>query len=655
MGISLKNSQYAEPFNGTTLTITGLTATRVPYISTGGLFVDSSAFTFTTGTGNLAATTFNELTLTKATTGFTVAGGTTSKTLTVAGTTTLNGGTIYKLAAYSAADSIGELVAVGGTGTILTGVSGGLPVWTTATYPATTTAYKLLASTGTSVVGELAAVGATGEYLAGATGAIPAWATLNQAAVAGLTTASSPSFAGLTLTGDATVGSTTTGQNVTVNATETERSPAPTAADWDSTEWTCGVDTGGWIVTNSTKIEKTASTGTQTATPSGTFSVTAGTKYLVTAVVSAASGTTTWTLGGTTIPSFTAAATYSYVVTAGTTAKLIFSGVAASTCTITSVSVKEITTTTGNATVENDLTPGRVLARMGSAGYPAYSFANDTDTGIYTTSANSISITLGGTAWGSISSSGFAISSSSQGINLFDTWLYRDGAANTLALRNSTSQQTFNIYNTYAAGNYEAMQLTGVAGASVNITAITAGTGGDNLDIVLTPAGTGRLKDVSSQITAGTGTGLTVNDAGHLGKATYVVTVTYAGFSSASSLTADHTIATLPAKTRLIAVYADVTTPFTGGTVSAATLTVGKSAGGVEYLAVCDVKTGAVTKGLADADMGTEMTRAAQIQGSAIVNWTGTTTVSARITTVTDTTDHLAAGSVTFYLVTCRL
>lgn len=58
----------------------------------------------------------------------------------------------------------------------------------------TGTAYKLAAFTNTNVLGELVAVGATGEYLAGATGAIPAWATLNQAAIAGLTTASSPAF-----------------------------------------------------------------------------------------------------------------------------------------------------------------------------------------------------------------------------------------------------------------------------------------------------------------------------------------------------------------------------------------------------------------------------------------------------------------------------
>ncbi len=75
-----------------------------------------------------------------------------------------------------------------------------------------------------------------------------------------------------------------------------------------------------------------------------------------------------------------------------------------------------------------------------------------------------------------------------------DAALYRDAAA-TLAQRNGTTQQIFRLYNTYTdASNYERLTLTGVAGTSVNITAETLGTGGDNLDLVLTPAGTGTVK-----------------------------------------------------------------------------------------------------------------------------------------------------------------
>jgi hypothetical protein len=154
-------------------------------------------------------------------------------------------------------------------------------------------------------------------------------------------------------------------------------------------------------------------------------------------------------------------------------------------------------------------------------------------------------------------------------------------------------------------------------------------------------------------VTAGTGTGLTVNAAGVLTRQIYKVTVTYAGFGTAGA-TSDKVIGTLPAKTRLVSIIADVTVPFTGGTVATATLKVGKSAGGAEYLAVADVLSGAATFGLADADMGTELVRAARIQGGAVVNWATTIPVTARLTATVDTCDHLTAGSVTFYLITER-
>lgn len=74
-----------------------------------------------------------------------------------------------------------------------------------------------------------------------------------------------------------------------------------------------------------------------------------------------------------------------------------------------------------------------------------------------------------------------------------DLYLWRDAAA-TLAQRNGTTQQIFRLYNTYTdASNYERLTLTGVAGTSVNITAETLGTGGDNIGIVLTPGGTGDI------------------------------------------------------------------------------------------------------------------------------------------------------------------
>jgi hypothetical protein len=131
----------------------------------------------------------------------------------------------------------------------------------------------------------------------------------------------------------------------------------------------------------------------------------------------------------------------------------------------------------------------------------------------------------------------------------------------------------------------------------------------------------------------------------------YKVTVTYPGWvSSAASLTGDRTIATIPAKTKVIGFYADTTTKYVGGGTNAAAITCGISAGGTEILATHDVFTNPITRGLADADMGTALVRAAAIQGGYMPSWTAATPISCRMTH----TDDLTQGSTTFYIVVER-
>jgi len=119
--------------------------------------------------------------------------------------------------------------------------SGGVntaPLWSTLTLPNAATAFRLAVATSANTIGELAAVGATGEYLKGNTGAIPSWATLNQAAVAGLTTASSPSFAGISLTGNlALVANSITGTSVDINNAELQQLSAIGATTISGTQW----------------------------------------------------------------------------------------------------------------------------------------------------------------------------------------------------------------------------------------------------------------------------------------------------------------------------------------------------------------------------------------------------------------------------------
>lgn len=170
----------------------------------------------------------------------------------------------------------------------------------------------------------------------------------------------------------------------------------------------------------------------------------------------------------------------------------------------------------------------------------------------------------------------------------------------------------------------------------------------------LTIDSSGNVGITNAAITAGSGTGITVNHTGWVNQQVYKVTTTYAAYSDTDT-TKGIVIATLPAKTKLIACYADTTAEYTGGAVSAATLRVGVTAeDAAEILADHDVLSGAVTKGLADADMGTSMTRAAAIQGGYLPSWTGTTAIYATINTTDANTNALTTGSTTFYLVTAR-
>jgi len=74
-----------------------------------------------------------------------------------------------------------------------------------------------------------------------------------------------------------------------------------------------------------------------------------------------------------------------------------------------------------------------------------------------------------------------------------DTVLTRD-AAGVVAQRNGTNAQTFRVYGTYTdASNYVRASL-GATSTTVTVTAETAGTGADNVPVVITPAGTSQVE-----------------------------------------------------------------------------------------------------------------------------------------------------------------
>lgn len=162
----------------------------------------------------------------------------------------------------------------------------------------------------------------------------------------------------------------------------------------------------------------------------------------------------------------------------------------------------------------------------------------------------------------------------------------------------------------------------------------------------------GKIISKDLEITPATGTGVTVNSTGHFNRQTYIVTVTHAALSAAG-LTADKLIATIPNRSKIVGVISETTTPYTGGTVSAATMIVGTSIGNDLLVPSHDVYTTAVVTGLTDASTGYALQRANAVQGGYFPTWSGLpTTIYVRLTTVGANTNALTAGSTTFYITT---
>lgn len=143
----------------------------------------------------------------------------------------------------------------------------------------------------------------------------------------------------------------------------------------------------------------------------------------------------------------------------------------------------------------------------------------------------------------------------------------------------------------------------------------------------------------------------------------YRVTLPHTAFACAA-VTCDVTIATLPAKTFVKHVLADVVTPLAcAATCTSSTLseTVGRTAGGNQYLVSYDADAAAAQFGDAGAELGASLIEATVPTGiGELGSWSTTTTVQVRLTSGTGNigdgaVTNLSAGSVTFYVTTIRM
>jgi hypothetical protein len=191
----------------------------------------------------------------------------------------------------------------------------------------------------------------------------------------------------------------------------------------------------------------------------------------------------------------------------------------ANTCTvsISAITIEKLTDATGDLTVGGNLTVrSPSYFNEGNTSYPGISFGLDTNTGFTKIGGDdTINISCGGTNSFKFGVVAFDVYSQTAAIRLGssnDVILTRL-AANSLALRNTTSAQTLSIYETYTdSSNFESYSMdAGVTtGDTFTIKANTLGSGADNLSIALTPAGTGTI-NLSSDVLIATSKVIKIN------------------------------------------------------------------------------------------------------------------------------------------------
>jgi hypothetical protein len=127
---------------------------------------------------------------------------------------------------------------------------------------------------------------------------------------------------------------------------------------------------------------------------------------------------------------------------------------------------------------------GQALATSGAASAPGFAFIGETNTGVYQQSSGLQFSSAGTNVFGVRNevrvngSVAFGFASGTPADTGLDVALWRDGAPNTLALRNSTAAQTFNVYGTYTSGtSYERLTLSAPSAANA-IIGTNKGSGG---------------------------------------------------------------------------------------------------------------------------------------------------------------------------------
>jgi hypothetical protein len=313
------------------------------------------------------------------------------------------------------------------------------------------------------------------------------------------------------------------------------------------------VGLGDWVLSagwsDGTGKAAKAADGTGTLTQAVAIAAVVGTTYKITyQVLDVTVDGVTLTYGGVSDVTKLADGTYTFYVTAITTGSLILTPSSnGSRFSIDNVSVKALTDATGDLTVDGNLevrspvtlrsgltlSNGQILLTNGSSTLPSLGFENNPTKGIFSASFGQIVFTSGisGTPTLGIKASdssvifglgieggganfGLGIYSGTTlcatfedcGLILGSTFVNQSGITNGLLVEGSVGigkliptrkvsiMTDLDIYELFTdVNNYERYAFI-ASGNQLEIKAETLGTGSDDLDIALTPAGTGNVK-----------------------------------------------------------------------------------------------------------------------------------------------------------------
>ena len=159
-------------------------------------------------------------------------------------------------------------------------------------------------------------------------------------------------------------------------------------------------------------------------------------------------------------------------------------------------------------------------------------------------------------------------------------------------------------------------------------------------------AALGTLPDLNKLIRGGSGTAI----AQFITTTAYVLPYTL--FQAHSGVVS---FATIPAKSKILAVIAETTTAFTGGSISDTQLKIGLGTDNIDHYLLAHSVFTTTTKGILNGDLGVELERATNVLGGSFAFYSASGSIVAAMQTIGGSLAGLTQGSTTVYVTTEKM